>query len=264
MTVLNAAVPVPAPRRSWRLRFVLGLGVALVVQSLGGAVVKAAGGRLDDLAHTALHLLVGVLAVLAARRHREADARLFAAVFGAVYLLLAALGWAGSTVVGVLHLEGADHVFHSVVGAASLLVGALPSPVRAHKGTGMSALRWGWWAACTVVGTVIIALPDRDDRLVSFSRGHGPSPLDAVGVLIVLAGWLVLAAALWSGRHHLVGGRRSSAVALSAGFGAGLLVASVMADFAHWWAVGALVLTTLQVGAALAIPGDGRRPPWSG
>lgn len=131
----------------------------------------------------------------------------------------------------------------------------------------MSRARWAWWAGCSLVGGVLVALPDADHRLVSFSRDHGPSALDALGVVILIAGWGVLGHALWAHRADLATLGRTSpptllAGAFAAGLGAGLVVASVLADFAHWWALGAVILGGAQVGAVLALrTGRGARQP---
>lgn len=132
---LSPAQAPPGPgvggRTSWRAQFALALGALLIVQALGGGVVKLASGRTDDLAHTALHLVWGVAGVVAARRGADAGGRAFAAAFGAFYLALAALGWVGSPIAAALHLAEADHVFHTVVGTVSATVAAWPRRIPA-------------------------------------------------------------------------------------------------------------------------------------
>ena len=105
------------------------------------------------------------------------------------------------------------------------------------------------WAACSAIGAVVVALPDRGPRLVSFSRAHGPSAVDAVGAAVMLAGWAVFAAALW--RRRGVVRRAATGPLVLAGFalglGVGLVVASAAADYAYWWAIGAGVLVAAQL-----------------
>ena len=103
-----------------------------------------------------------------------------------------------------------------------------------------------------VVGVVLIALPDSGPRLFSFSREHGPGPVDALGALLLILAWLLLARQTWLRRDRLV--RYASRPAFQAGvfglgFGAGLVVASAVGDFAGWWAVGAALLVLVQLPA---------------
>jgi hypothetical protein len=53
------------------------------------------------------------------------------------------------------------------------------------------------------LGGAIIALPDADHRLFSFSEEHGPAPLDAVGFVVLLAGYLLLVRVVWRGQQRL-------------------------------------------------------------
>ena len=113
--------------------------------------------------------------------------------------------------------------------------------------------------ALVVVGSVVVALPDSDRRLVSLSEEHGPSPLDAVGIAVLLVGWLVAARELWARRHAVLrqAGRRGTvAASFATGLGVGFLVASVFGEFAWWWAIGAALLAAVQVAAFLMLRGD--------
>ncbi len=113
--------------------------------------------------------------------------------------------------------------------------------------------------ALVVVGSVIVALPDSDRRLVSLSEEHGPSALDAVGIAVLLVGWLVAARELWARRRAVLrqAGRRGTVVAsFATGLGSGLLVASVFGDFAWWWAIGAAILAAVQIAAFLTLRSD--------
>src|SRR5262245_61896991 len=48
------------------------------------------------------------------------------------------------------------------------------------------------WAAANVVGIALVVLADGDERLVSLGEHHGPSAGEALGALLVVAGWLTL------------------------------------------------------------------------
>ena len=109
------------------------------------------------------------------------------------------------------------------------------------------------WAVLSAIGAAVVALPDGDNRLFSLSRAHGPSPVDALGALVLIAGWLVFAAALWRRRARITRQSRTpsaGATVFALGLGAGLLVASATGDFAYWWAVGAALLVAGQLLAA--------------
>ena len=109
------------------------------------------------------------------------------------------------------------------------------------------------WAVLSAIGAAVVALPDGDNRLFSLSRAHGPSPVDALGALVLIAGWLVFAAALWRRRArlaHRAGTPFPGATVFVLGLGAGLLVASAAGDFAYWWVVGATLLVAGQLLAA--------------
>jgi hypothetical protein len=57
---------------------------------------------------------------------------------------------------------------------------------RRHAGP-ISARVWVAWALANAVGVVIVALPDTGPRIVSFSEAHGPSLLDGIGSILVIA-----------------------------------------------------------------------------
>lgn len=117
------------------------------------------------------------------------------------------------------------------------------------------------WAILWAIGVMVVALPDGDDRLFSLSRAHGPSPVDALGSLVMIAGWLVFVAALWRRRVRIAGQSGShphGAAVFALGLGAGLLVASVAGDFAYWWTIGAALLVAGQLLLAYLAAGRGR------
>ncbi len=116
--------------------------------------------------------------------------------------------------------------------------------------------RIAWWMTASAIGGVLLALPDAGNRLVGFSDAHGLTLLDAAGVCVLIAGWLPAAAALWQRRDELaanVDHSARSAGLFLAGLGSGLVIASAFADFAGWWAVGALLLASTQLAALLAL-----------
>lgn len=99
--------------------------------------------------------------------------------------------------------------------------------------------------ALAVAGLVIVSLPDSDARLFSFSDTHGPSALDAVGVVLLLAAWLPLPVVLVRHRRLVPPAVWAAAGAVSAGAGA-LLVTSIRTDAAWWWAP-VVVLVAVQI-----------------
>ena len=107
------------------------------------------------------------------------------------------------------------------------------------------------WLKSTIIGGVIVALPDDGQRLVSFSDAHGPSLLDAAGIALAIGGWLVFVAALLKRRpllrSRLSGSRHAFIVPFIIGLGAGLILASVVSDFTGWWIVGATMLFCIQL-----------------
>jgi hypothetical protein len=105
------------------------------------------------------------------------------------------------------------------------------------------------------VGSVIVALPDDGPRLFSISRDHGPSVLDGVGTSLVLAGWLLVVATVWSRRRRIRTRARPLAVVASvASFacGIGLIAWSVSGNHGGWWALGILLAAAPQLVAVYA------------
>jgi hypothetical protein len=106
------------------------------------------------------------------------------------------------------------------------------------------------WVVLSMAGAVVLLLPDTGRRLVAFSGAHGLTPLDALGTTLLLVGWLLALGVVLrrpelrtQAAAHAARGPRAFAV----GLGVGLIVASVFADFAGWWAVGAMLLAALQL-----------------
>jgi hypothetical protein len=105
------------------------------------------------------------------------------------------------------------------------------------------------WLVCSVLGAVVIALPDSDRRVFSLSAAHGPSAVDLLGVLLMLAGWALFLRALRRARRQADPARAPGAIPLTIGVGLGLLLASVT-DYPHWWLLGAILLIAAQLAFA--------------
>lgn len=102
------------------------------------------------------------------------------------------------------------------------------------------------WLAGSLVGATIIALPDSDERLFSLSRTHGPSPVDLLGVLVLLVVWLPIPAILWRRRRALHGGA-ARVIAVLAVAGVVGLVATVGFDLGRVYLVPVVVLFLAQL-----------------
>lgn len=112
------------------------------------------------------------------------------------------------------------------------------------------------WLVLSVAGAMIVAVPDQGARIVSFSPRHGPSAIDAIGVGVLLAGWVAFLVPLWNLRADIQGRRP---MALGAVVGVGITVWSVGTDSGRWWMLGAAILVAVQLAAALSVL-DIRRP----
>jgi len=111
---------------------------------------------------------------------------------------------------------------------------------------------------CSVIGAAVVAVPDSGPRLFSISSAHGPSAVDLVGILVMLAGWSVFLWALWGARHLARRTGSRPLISCVAGIGLGLLVASVT-DYPQWWVIGALLLVVAQLAFAYSVIRRGPR-----
>jgi hypothetical protein len=110
---------------------------------------------------------------------------------------------------------------------------------------------WWSWGILSALGLVAILLPDTDRRLFSLSEGHGPSLIDGIGVLLLVAGWVVLDIATWRRLHRRSLRREILVLLAGAGIaGAGLVLWSVLGDHGAWWIVGAVLLAVIQLSVA--------------
>ena len=102
------------------------------------------------------------------------------------------------------------------------------------------------WLVGSLGGAAIIALPDSDDRLFSLSRTHGPSPVDLLGMLVLLVVWIPIPAILWRRRRALHGGA-ATAIAVLAVAGVVGLVVTVGFDLGRVYLVPVVVLFLVQL-----------------
>lgn len=128
-----------------------------------------------------------------------------------------------------------------------------PSPRREWTcTTGLVWRSWWSWGVLSGSGLVVLLLPDTGPRLFSLSEEHGPSLVDAIGVLLLLVGWAVLDVATWRRRRGLslrIGG---GVLITLTGLAAIVLVLwSVLGDHGAWWIVGATLLAAIQLAAAV-------------
>lgn len=115
----------------------------------------------------------------------------------------------------------------------------------------------------SAIGLSIILVPDRRPRLFSLSEGHGPSLVDGIGVLLLVAGWTVLDVATWRRRRMLSLRREALGMVAVAGIAAvGLVLWSVLGDHGAWWIAGGFVLAAIQLTAAarVTLVGSSARP----
>jgi hypothetical protein len=128
-----------------------------------------------------------------------------------------------------------------------------------------------WLRGCGILfalAFLLFAVPGRFEGpvLIPISPGHGLALVDVVALVPLLGGLALLLGGLWQRRERLDAAltRRSwlaRAGAFGAGFGLGLLIASVFVFF-WWWALGAGLLTVMLVTAAVVASADerARRP----
>jgi hypothetical protein len=108
--------------------------------------------------------------------------------------------------------------------------------------------RLALWAVGSAVGAVVVALPDSDQRVFSFSTTHGPSPIDLLGVAVLVGCWLPIAVVLPSSWRAMPAVRARFAAACAV-LGAAALVVTIGADLGWLWilAAGALVVAQITV-----------------
>lgn len=115
------------------------------------------------------------------------------------------------------------------------------------------------WLAGSAVGVAVVAVPDSDERVVSLSRTHGPSPVDLVGVAVLVAAWLPVLLLLTRRRHALRGGWARAALLLAVVGGAGLVV-TLGLDLGPVYLVPVVLLVAAQLAALRACARPGPSP----
>lgn len=101
------------------------------------------------------------------------------------------------------------------------------------------------WIVGSVVGAAIVALPDSGERIFSLSRTHGPSPLDLLGVAVLVGSWLpsaVVLPFLWRAAGD-VPARLSVALVV---VGAAGLAITIAADMGWVWLIAAAMLVAAR------------------
>ena len=102
-----------------------------------------------------------------------------------------------------------------------------------------------------LVGFVIVALPDSDKRLFSISKGHGPSLLDSVGLILILVFYLWLIRDVWKNRSRLKEYYKSVLFKISSFLcipGMVLILVSLLNDdYSGWWIYGTIILVLIQI-----------------
>ena len=102
------------------------------------------------------------------------------------------------------------------------------------------------WLVGSAIGGLIVALPDSDDRVFSFSQTHGPSPLDLVGVVVLVVAWVPVAVLLPSLWRSVKRGTAWFAGVLSV-FGTAALIVTIGADLGWWWLAAVAILVVAQL-----------------
>lgn len=100
------------------------LGIVLVVVGVLGFVNNPVLGLFQvDLNHNIVHLLSGVIGIIAASSG-HASARMYLIIFGLIYGVVAVLGFiGGGSVLGLITVNQADNYLHSAIALVSLAVG---------------------------------------------------------------------------------------------------------------------------------------------
>jgi hypothetical protein len=107
------------------------------------------------------------------------------------------------------------------------------------------------WVAGSALGVAVLVLPDTGPRVFSFSESHGPSAVDAVGMSILVAAWLPIAALIWTGRSRL--GDRGRLLGVVTALGVAVLLGAIGWDLGKAWGAPVAVLVGAQVIALRAV-----------
>jgi hypothetical protein len=131
--------------------------------------------------------------------------------------------------------------------------------VERHRGTtAVMAPTLLAWVAGSAAGVLVMSLPERGDRVFSFSATHGPSVVDLIGVGLLVAAWLPVVALLWSGRGCLRS-RAGLCAGTLAAVGLGVLSVSIAGDTGREWLLGVALLVLGQLLAVRTIAAGAAR-----
>ena len=98
------------------------------------------------------------------------------------------------------------------------------------------------WIALSAAGAALLVAPDHGERIVSFSDDHGLTPLDAAGVLLLVAGWAAPVTVALRARPRV----RLAHVVLAV-IGALVLFVAIANDLGALWVGGAALLGAVQL-----------------
>jgi len=113
------------------------------------------------------------------------------------------------------------------------------------------------WLVGSATGGLLLALPDSGPRLFSFSRTHGPSPVDFLGMIIAVAAWLPVVWLIWRRRSALRGGAGAGSAGLAL-VGVLLLAVTIGGDLGLWWLAAVTLLVAAQLIALVSIARESR------
>ncbi|MDQ3012824.1 MAG: DUF4383 domain-containing protein [Acidobacteriota bacterium] len=105
-------------------------GIMLLLGLIGFGAPDLAGFHLTPI-HNVVHLLTAAVALYLAFKGPASAVRGFCLLFGAIYLLLAIIGFTAphviASIIGAGHMgtSAPDHIYHLVVGGASLVAGLM-------------------------------------------------------------------------------------------------------------------------------------------
>lgn len=101
-----------------------------------------------------------------------------------------------------------------------------------------------------LIGFIIVALPDSDERVFSISEDHGPSLRDVIGLILIISAYVWLGIEVRLRKEKLEQYKSTKFYRTSqflSGVGLGLIIASVVSDFDKWWIIGVILMASLQI-----------------
>jgi hypothetical protein len=115
------------------------------------------------------------------------------------------------------------------------------------------------WIVGSMIGGVLLVLPDSDQRVFSLSATHGPAVVDLVGMVLLVAVWLPIAALFLTERSLLVS-RASGRWGLGlAGLGCVGLVVTLFLDARTLWVAPVVLLFVAQLVLLRTLAADASR-----